>query len=299
MMNRVLRRASAALVCVFIVGGIARAEPAAGGDRQAHLKAAWQAASAAMQRGPRSVPLADQAQLDLPQGYAFVPRKEAMALMELWGNKAGDQFIGLVFPLGEAEWFATLEYEPSGHVRDDEARDWEADKLFETLRKSTEEGNKHRREIGVPAIEVTRWIEKPAYDATAHRLVWSAEARQIGAPAMAEGSANYNTFVLGREGFISMDAVAAVSKIEQHKDDAKALLADIHFKNGKAYGDFNASTDKVAAYGIAALVGGIAAKKLGLFALMGLGFAKFAKVIAVAVASAGAAATKIFKRRKS
>ena len=51
-------------------------------------------------------------------------------------------------------------------------------------------------------------------------------------------------------------------------DDAgHELLADLDYNSGKRYEDFNASTDHIAEYGLAALIGGIAAKKLGLNAV--------------------------------
>jgi uncharacterized membrane-anchored protein len=46
-------------------------------------------------------------------------------------------------------------------------------------------------------------------------------------------------------------------------------------------------------------VGGIAAKKLGLFAVMAAFLAKFAKVAILAVAGFGAAIAKFFKRKPS
>ena len=60
-----------------------------------------------------------------------------------------------------------------------------------------------------------------------------------------------------------------------------------------------AKTDHIAEYGLAALVGGIAAKKLGLLAVM-TGFAlKFAKLIAVAVIALGAGIKSLFGRKSS
>ncbi|MBV9977299.1 MAG: DUF2167 domain-containing protein, partial [Hyphomicrobiales bacterium] len=59
------------------------------------------------------------------------------------------------------------------------------------------------------------------------------------------------------------------------------------------------STDKIAAYGIAALVGGLAAKKLGLLAIAGVFLVKFAKLIAVAAAGIGAGIVKWFRRGSS
>jgi uncharacterized membrane-anchored protein len=44
------------------------------------------------------------------------------------------------------------------------------------------------------------------------------------------------------------------------------VLAATNFKAGNDYGDFNSNTDKVAEYGIAALVAGGVAAKLGFFA---------------------------------
>ena len=72
----------------------------------------------------------------------------------------------------------------------------------------------------------------------------------------------------------------------------------MNFNSGKRYGDFNSSTDKVAAYGLAALVAGVAAKKLGLLALIVAGVVKFAKVLLVAIAAAFAAFRKWFRRGK-
>ena len=51
-------------------------------------------------------------------------------------------------------------------------------------------------------------------------------------------------------------------------------MAAVKFNDGKRYTDFDSSTDKVAAYGLAALVAGVAAKKLGLLAIAGAFFAQ-------------------------
>ena len=58
------------------------------------------------------------------------------------------------------------------------------------------------------------------------------------------------------------------------------------------------STDKVATYGLAALVAGVAAKKLGFFAMAALFFAKFAKVGILALGGLAAAVSAFFKRKK-
>jgi uncharacterized membrane-anchored protein len=128
--------------------------------------------------------------------------------------------------------------------------------------------------------------------------VWSAEAKLKNGNDP-DPTINYNTYVLGREGYISMDLVTASSSIDTDKRAAKELLAAVEFNQGKRYTDFNSSTDKVAAYGLAALIGGIAAKKIGLLAGIGLFLAKFAKIIAVGAAAAGGGLVKWFRGRNS
>jgi len=145
--------------------------------REAEMKAAWQAAGEAMQRGPATVPLRDQALLQLPESYAYVPVKEAAEVMAKMGNQTDGRFVGMIIPLTEANWFVTVDYEPAGYIKDDDAKNWDAKELLEGLQEGTEAGNKRREQIGVAPIVVSRWIEPPAYEAATHRLVWSAEAR--------------------------------------------------------------------------------------------------------------------------
>src|SRR5262249_34321253 len=131
-------------------------------------------------------------------------------------------------------------------------------------------------------IEVVGWVEAPAYDAGTHRLVWSLESRQKNEPAGAQRGVNYNTYALGREGYISMNLVTGMATIQQEKPVAHQLLAALEYNEGKRYGDFNSATDHVAEFGLAALIGGIAAKKLGLLALIAAFAVKFWKLAVLA-----------------
>jgi uncharacterized membrane-anchored protein len=264
---------------------------------QQQARSAWQAAAAAMVAGPTQVTLRDQAKLDLPAGFAFIPKKESAALMQAMGNRTGDEFIGLIFPQADDKsWMVSVDYEDSGYIKDDDAKDWDADELLKSLRDGTEAANEERTKIGVPPIQVTRWIEKPAYEAGVHHLVWSAEVK-LRDGEDPDPTINYNTYVLGREGYISMNLITPASTINVDKPVAKRLLASVTFNDGKRYSDFNSSTDKVAAYGLAALVAGVAAKKLGLLALTGVFIVKFAKLFAIGAAAVGGGVWKWLKGR--
>ena len=268
-------------------------------SQEQELKEAIEAMQKAVQSGPQNIPLGNQGQLKLPEGYDFIPKDAASRFMRAVGNHVDNDFYGLVFN-DNIKGFVAIKFTPAGYIKDDDAKDWDADELLKNLKKGTEQGNKERAERGIPAIEIIGWVEKPAYEDNTHRLVWSASTRAKGSVAPSEGQGvNYNTYVLGREGYLSLNLVTGLGSVEDEKPLAKQLLASVSFNDGKRYEDFNASTDRVAEYGLAALVGGIAAKKLGLLATIGIFFAKFWKIAAIVVLGLGAAARKFLGKKSA
>jgi len=295
------RRALALLIVSAVLAAVLPGTSAAetpAETRAREAAAANEAARKALVPGPSAVQLKDEASLALPEHFGYIPKKEAAELMRVMGNTTDEDFLGLVVPLGDehAGWLIELRYEASGYVKDDDAKNWDAAKLLDSLKEGTEAGNARREELGIPPIVVTRWIESPAYDAPTHRLVWAAEAKLKNGTDN-DPTVNYNTYVLGREGYISLNLITEASSVERDKAAAHRLLGLVAYNKGKDYGDFNSSTDKVAAYGLAALVAGVAAKKLGLLALLAATVVKFAKVIIIAVAAFGAGIAKWFKSR--
>jgi uncharacterized membrane-anchored protein len=305
-----LKKLVLAGACLFALGHspayAAGTPPAKQGDGAAAPKAsgnelqdAFTAARAVLQRGPAEVKLRDQATFKVPAGFVFIPAEQSARILRAMGNRSGEDLLGLVFPVEEkANWFVVMQYEDSGYIKDDDAKDWNADDLLKSLKEGTEQSNADRRARGIPEMEVVGWVEKPHYDAAAHQLVWSVSSKDKGAPDTSDKGINYNTYALGREGYVTMNLVTDLQAIEAQKPIAKNLLAALEFNGGKRYTDFDASTDKVAAYGLAALVAGVAAKKIGLFALAAAFAVKFFKIIAVAVVAAGAAIGKLWKRKK-
>jgi uncharacterized membrane-anchored protein len=264
----------------------------------AEREAAAKAADAAQILGPAEIKLRDQAVLKLPAAYGWIPEPQASRLMKAIGNHPDERELGLIFPNAEGQhWMVVARYEDAGYIKDDDAKNWNVDDLLKGLQEGTDEGNKDRKARGFAELEILGWIEKPTYQAPEHRLIWSIAARHKGDASGESQSVNYNTYALGREGYITLDLITGKDAINADKAHARALLAALDFTEGKRYADFNGSTDKVAAYGLAALVGGLAVKKLGLFALAAGFFLKFAKVIALAMAGGFGVFTKFFKRK--
>ena len=267
-------------------------------SREEELQQALAAAYKVAKVGPADVKLGTQGRISLPAGYQYIPILEAARLMRAFGNRTGDTFLGLVLSTVDADgWISIIDFKKAGYVKDDDARDWKADELLQSLKDGTDEANSDRRDRGFPELEVAGWVEKPAYDAATHRLVWSVLARNKGQPLGGNDSVNYNTYALGREGYYQLNLITGSQRIDADKRHAKALLAALAYEPGQRYEDFNPSTDRVAEYGLAALVAGAAAKKLGLLAAAGVFLLKFAKIIAVAVAGLGLLASKLFRRK--
>ena len=163
---------------------------------EAEQEAAFKAARAVQKTGPADIALRDQAHLKLPPGYVWVPTPAAAQLMRSMGNRVDDSFLGAVFPNNDADWFAVVKFVKEGYIKDDDAKDWNADDLLKSLKEGTEAANEERAKRGIPAIEVTGWAQKPQYDASVHRLVWSALSRHKGEASGSQG-VNYNTYALG------------------------------------------------------------------------------------------------------
>ena len=273
-------------------------QPSPQDKRDADIRAAFDAADKVAIVGPNDVALLKQAVLHLPQGYTLIPQPEANAVSRALGNQSNPRLVAIVIASEKPSWMAFVDYASDGYVKDDDAKNWDAGDMLQSLKDGTESANADRIARGFEPLEVAKWIEPPAYDAVQHRLVWSALVHTKGA-GDDEGSANYNTYALGREGHFELDLVSKAAAIEANKPAAKDLLAGITFLDGKRYQDFDAKSDHIAEYGLAALVGGIAAKKLGLIAVM-TGFAlKFAKLIALGVVAMGAGIKSLFKRKSS
>jgi uncharacterized membrane-anchored protein len=170
--------------------------------------------------------------------------------------------------------------------------------MFDQIKSDTEAANKERVIQGIPELGVQGWVERPRYDSGAHQLRWSISSRDKRAPSNANAGINYNTYTLGRDGYISMNLVTDLKDVESHKPVAAQLLAALQFNDGKRYADFRPTTDKVATFGLAALVGGVAAKKPGFVAVATDFAVKYATVLALGALALAVVGYKILSDRK-
>jgi uncharacterized membrane-anchored protein len=208
------------------------------------------------------------AKATLPTSLEYLnPADTKTVLVQLWGNPEGSRTLGMLVPSGfdpmtDESWAVIMTFEEDGFVKDDDAAKIDYKEMLEEMKESTRESSKERVKEGYGAIELIGWAAPPRYDAVAKKLYW---AKELKFGDSAENTLNYNIRLLGRRGVLVLNAVAGINQLKTVEEATPAILTAVNFQDGHRYADFNESTDKVATYGLAALVAGGIAAKAGLF----------------------------------
>ena len=242
------------------------------------------------------------ATLNLPEQFRYLsPTDAERVLSEGWGNPPGPLTLGMIVPanagvMSSEGWGVMVTYEADGHVSDTDADSIKYDELLADMQKDTLKDNPSRKEQGYAPITLVGWAEPPRYDKLSHKLYWAKELKTDGADS---SSLNYSIRVLGRKGVLVLNAIADMGQIATIKREMPAVTAASEFTEGNRYADFDSKTDKMAEYGLAALVAGGVAAKLGLFGKLFALLLVFKKVVLLAIAGAGAGLFKLFRRKAS
>jgi uncharacterized membrane-anchored protein len=243
-------------------------------------------------KGPATVTLGDNiAEMNLDEQHLFANAEDTRLLLEHMGNPPDESEIGLVTSKNEDEdWFIVFSYFSIGYVRDDDADSIDANALLNSIKKATERSNKERKKKGHSALNIIGWYQEPRYDAQSHNLVWAILCED----EEGDQTVNYNTRLLGRYGFMSAVLVAGPDVVDACKPQVEKVIAGFSYKRGKTYAEW-VSGDKVAEYGLTALVAGgagAAAVKYGLLNVL----VKAWKALVLAVVGFSAALWKKIKR---
>ncbi len=241
------------------------------------------------------------ATLNLPATFRYLdPADAERVLVEGWGNPPGYTTLGMIVPanislLSPAGWGVVVTYDKDGHVKDDDADKIDYDELLTEMQDGMAEANKERKAQGYGAMTLVGWAEKPRYDKASHKMYWAKELRTEGDTT---AGLNYNIRVLGREGVLVLNAVASMAQIEEIRTEMKHVTAATDFTAGNRYADYNAATDKTAEYGLAALVAGGVATKLGLFGKLFALLLAFKKFIIIGIGFAAMWLYRLFTGRR-
>lgn len=226
------------------------------------------------------------AKLTLPEKFRYLDAADSeKVLVDLWGNPKGARTLGMIVPadfdpVSPGGWAAVLSFDDDGYVKDDDAAKINYTDLLKQMQEEIAEANKQRVKEGYGSIELAGWAEPPHYDAATHKLYW---AKDLKFGSDKQHTLNYNIRMLGRRGVLVVNAVAPMEELKEVQAATPALLAMVDFQEGHRYADFNDDTDKVATYGIAALVAGGLATKAGFFKALWIGILAFKKFILIAI----------------
>jgi len=219
------------------------------------------------------------ATLHVPDNFFYIgPEDTEKMLTEIWGNPPSTaRTLGMLFPsnataIGQETWGVTIEYQEDGYVSDEDAEEIDYTELLSSMQESVEASNEAREAQGYEAIHLVGWAASPYYDKISHKLHWAQEL-QFG--SQSDNTLNYNIRVLGRKGVLILNFIAGMDQLSMIDEQIDTVLDIAEFNEGSRYTDFNPDIDKVAAYGIGALIAGKVAAKLGILATILLMLKKF------------------------
>ncbi|PYP48250.1 MAG: DUF2167 domain-containing protein [Gemmatimonadetes bacterium] len=239
------------------------------------------------------------ATLDLPADFRYLDAQETDVVLRAWGNPAGHEALGMLVPAGvrvlaPEGWGVIITFSEDGYVKDDDAAKIDYRKLLTTMQQATRDANPERAKAGYATVELVGWAEPPHYDSLAHKLYWAKDLKFTDDSAH---TLNYSVRVLGRRGVLVLNAVSSMDQLEPVRRDMAKVIGFVEFSGGHRYADFIPGTDKVAEYGIAALIAGGLAAKAGLFKVLVGALIALKKAIALGLVAAAAFFRKLFRRK--
>jgi len=247
--------------------------------------------SLAWQGGPLDAPIGDDlAQIALPEGYVFLGQQDTAKLLQLMQNPVSGDELATVAPASEQEhWLLFFEWDPVGWVDDSEKDELDADALLASIQEGTRAANEERKSRGWPTIEIVGWHERPHYDEHTKNLTWAIEGNSEGHRLL-----NRMVKLLGRHGVMTVTIVSSPEEIAAASAATDQLLAGYQFRPGSTYAEYVPGKDKLASYGLTALVAG----GLGAAALKSGLLGKFWKALVVVALGAVAGIKRLFTGRK-
>jgi uncharacterized membrane-anchored protein len=266
-----LTRLVAAIALLALSTPLAFCAPDAPEERMRELAAARKLADGLHYQHGHIVLKEGLASLNVPDNFRYLaPADAEIVLSKIWHNPPGLGGLGMLFPadVGPVDpnsYGVVITWAEDGYVKEDDAAKIDYNKILKEMRAATHEANKERKEQGYAAMELVGWAQPPHYDQANHKLYWAKELEVEGA---SEHTLNYDIRMLGRRGVLELGVIAGMDQLAQIEQAAPSLLEMVDFQAGHRYADFNPSTDKVATYGLAALVTGGILAKAGFFKLL-------------------------------
>lgn len=235
----------------------------------------------------------------VPESYYFLNATDSQTvLVDVWGNPPGQAVLGMLFPeqytpFDSEAWAVTIQYQEDGYITDEDAEEIDYNDLLKQMKADTREESKQRVAQGYGPIELVGWAATPFYNSDTNKLHW---AQELKFDEEGPNTLNYNIRALGRKGVLVLNFIAGIDQKETIQNNLDSVLAMTNFDAGSQYSDFQPGVDKVAAYGIGALVAGKVLAKTGFIAALIIFLKKFGVFILIGIA---AFARRLFTKKSA
>jgi uncharacterized membrane-anchored protein len=234
--------------------------------------------------GPGKAKVGNLAEIQVPEGTRFTDSAGTRKMLEMMHNPTGGNELGLLTN-DELDWFVIFQFEDIGYVKDADKEKLDGSAILESLREGNEAGNEERKKRGWAPITIVGWHTAPFYNKQTNNLEWCIKGASEGHDIV-----NYNTRILGRGGVMSANLLVAPEQLDVTLPSIKTILKGFSYTEGQKYSEWK-SGDKIAKYGLSALVVGGAvgvAAKLGLLGKLAGMLGKLWKLIILGIAALGA-----------
>ncbi len=240
--------------------------------------------------GPQIENIASKATIKTNKTNSFLDENNSKKYLELTGNIPEPGNFVLVS--NTEYWWAVFSFSSIGYVNDDEKID--PDALLEQLKSRDVSDNEERKKLGLPILNTLGWYIPPHYDIESKHLEWGLRVQSGDHEIL-----NYTIRFLGKTGVMSLILVSSPESLAADVKSLKASLLGFSFNNGESYAEYKEG-DKVAEYGLAALIAGGAAavaSKKGFFSIIAAFFLASWKLIVFAVIGIFSFIGSLFKRK--
>lgn len=239
------------------------------------------------------------ASIEVPVGFVFLDVDQSKKLIvDYWNNPESRManVLGTLIPKDLKAFYQisvayVISYDNCGYIKDDDANSIDYDELLKQLQQECNNENdslpKEQR------LWLTGWAVPPQYISSCHTLIWAKSFNSEAGTVI-----NYDMRVLGKDGFVSVNAVISNTDIEEVKGLQNLIVNSIQYNNGFNYSDFDETRDRVSDWTIGGLIAGGVLAKTGFFAKIGILLLKMWKILVIGIIGIGAAIRKFFKKNE-
>ena len=233
--------------------------------------------------GPATVSIGTEANIDIPKGAKYLDASSTTRFLELNGNPPSRN--NYTIAPENLKWFSIFKFVDDGYVKDKEELDQTT--MLKSIIDDQISSNERRKTLGLSSMYTDGWSVKPHYEPKSHNLEFGTEMHD----EQGNRYVNYTSRLLGRGGFTTAVLVSTPKTLTADLPQYRTAVARFQYRPTKSYDDYQEG-DKLAAYGLGALVTGGAAAVVvksgvlaGLFAVLAKFGLAFAKIILIAAAA--------------